>query len=134
MIEKNTPIPARKTHIYSNSRDYQTHIFFQVFEGERALTKDNNLLGQFHLYDIPPAPVHVPEIEVTFNIDVNNILTVKAVDLSTNNASQITIANNKGRLSGDEIVRMIREAKMYKAEDDKLYFISPPDREHCSTP
>jgi len=90
----------------------------QVFEGERAMTKDNNILGKFHLDGIPPAPRGVPQIEVTFDIDANGILNVSAQDKSTGKANQITITNEKGRLSQSEIDRMVAEAEKFKAEDE----------------
>merc|ERR1719163_1362848 len=90
----------------------------QVFEGERAMTKDNNLLGKFHLDGIPPAPRGVPQIEVTFDIDANGILNVSAQDKSTGKQNQITITNEKGRLSQSEIDRMVSEAEKYKDEDE----------------
>merc|ERR1719453_689682 len=92
----------------------------QVFEGERAMTKDNNLLGKFHLDGIPPAPRGVPQIEVTFDIDANGILNVSAQDKSTGKSNQITITNEKGRLSQSEIDRMVQEAEKYANEDSKL--------------
>lgn len=90
----------------------------QVYEGERAMTKDNNLLGKFELSGIPPAPRGVPQIEVTFDIDANGILNVSAQDKSTGKQNKITITNDKGRLSKDEIDRMVQEAERYKAEDE----------------
>merc|ERR1712050_664204 len=89
------------------------------FEGERAMTKDNNLLGKFHLDGIPPAPRGVPQIEVTFDIDANGILNVSAQDKSTGKSNQITITNEKGRLSQAEIDRMVQEAEKYRAEDEQ---------------
>lgn len=91
----------------------------QVFEGERAMTKDNNLLGTFNLTGIPPAPRGVPKIEVTFDLDANGILNVSAKDSSTGKAERITIQNDKGRLSKEDIDRMLAEAEKYKAEDEK---------------
>merc|ERR1712146_352990 len=93
-------------------------VLIQVFEGERAMTKDNNILGKFHLDGIPPAPRGVPQIEVTFDIDANGILNVSAQDKSTGKANQITITNEKGRLSQSEIDRMVQEAEKYRAEDE----------------
>jgi len=93
-------------------------VLIQVFEGERAMTKDNNLLGKFHLDNIPPAPRGVPQIEVTFDIDANGILNVSAQDKSTGKTNQITITNEKGRLSQSEIDRMVAEAEKFKTEDD----------------
>ena len=92
--------------------------FVKVFEGERGVTSGNNLLGKFELSGIPPAPRGVPQIEVTYDIDANGILNVSAVDKSTGRENKITITNDKGRLSKDDIDRMVREAERYKAEDD----------------
>merc|ERR1712059_35747 len=91
----------------------------QVFEGERSMTKDNNILGKFELSGIPPAPRGVPQIVVTFDIDANGILNVSAVDESTKKENKITITNDKGRLSKEDIERMVNEAEKYKDEDDK---------------
>merc|ERR1712070_784158 len=90
-----------------------------VFEGERAMTKDNNLLGKFELSGIPPAPRGVPQIEVTFDIDANAILNVTACDKSTGKENKITITNDKGRLSKEDIEKMVNDAEKYKAEDDR---------------
>jgi L1 cell adhesion molecule like protein len=94
-------------------------VFIQVFEGERALTKDNNLLGTFNLDQLPPMPRGVPQIEVTFDMDANGILNVSAVEKSTGKANKITISNDKSRLSPEEIARMVQDATTYKAEDDR---------------
>lgn len=91
----------------------------QVYEGERAMTKDNNLLGKFELTGIPPAPRGVPQIEVTFDIDANGILNVTAIEKSTSKESKITITNDKGRLSKEEIERMVNDAEKYRSEDEK---------------
>jgi len=91
----------------------------QVFEGERSMTRDNNLLGKFELSGIPPAPRGVPQIEVTFDIDANGILNVSAEDKTTGNKNKITITNDKGRLSKEQIERMVREAEQYKGDDEK---------------
>merc|ERR1739836_15631 len=99
--------------------DNQNTVTIQVFEGERPMTKDNHLLGKFDLTGIPPAPRGVPQIEVTFDIDANGILNVSASDKSTGKQNKITITNDKGRLSKEDIERMVSEAEKYKAEDEE---------------
>lgn len=119
LIPKGTAMPSKKSQTFSTNQDNQPAVLIQVYEGERTMSRDNHLLGKFELTGLPPAPRGIPQIDVTFQVDANGLLQVQAVDKGSGKAENISITADKGRLSEEEIERMVQEAEQY-AEEDRL--------------
>lgn len=120
IISRNSIVPTKKSQIFSTNLDNQPAVDIQVYQGERAMTKNNHLLGHFKLGGIPPLPRGQPQIEVTFEVDSNGILSVGATDKNTGTSEHITITNDKGRLTDDQIEKMLKDAELFADEDKKL--------------